>query len=77
VDIAKIQKHLDQANKHVKKGEKLIKEQEERVEELARDGHKTKVPKETLGVLRDLEETMKQTRDSVREELEEKESGEI
>jgi enoyl-CoA hydratase/carnithine racemase len=77
VDKAKIQKHLDLANKHVKKGEKLIKEQEERVEELARDRDPTKIHEENLEAMRALEETLKQTRDSIREELEEKKSGEI
>ena len=66
---AKIREHLDKAEKNVEKGEKLIEKQEERLEEMARDGHPTKIHEENLKVLREVQETMKKTRDAVREEL--------
>jgi hypothetical protein len=39
MDESKICEHLEEATQHVKKGEKLIEQQEERIEEMARDGH--------------------------------------
>jgi hypothetical protein len=72
MDKAKIREHMEKADQHVKKGEKLIKEQEERVEELERDGHSTKLHKENLEALRGVEETFKNNRDAIREELEER-----
>ena len=52
---AKVREHLDQAEQNVKKGEKLIE--------------KHKIHKEHLNALREVQETMKETRDTVREEL--------
>lgn len=48
MDKSKIREHLEEANQHVKKGEKLIEQQEDRIEELSRDGHPTKIHKENL-----------------------------
>jgi hypothetical protein len=66
---AKTREHLDKAERNVKKGEKLIEKQEERLEEMARDGHPTKIHEENLQALRAVQKTMKETRDTVRKEL--------
>jgi hypothetical protein len=71
MDKAQVREHLDRANRNVKKGEELIERQAERVKELARDGHPTKIHEENLKALRDVEETLKKTRDAVRSELDE------
>lgn len=71
MDKSKIRAHLEKSDRHVKKGEELIERQKERVEELARDGHPTKIHKENLKALRDVQETFKKNRDAIREELEE------
>jgi hypothetical protein len=71
MDESKIRAHLEEANQHVKKGKDLIEQQEERVEEMARDGYQTKVHKEYLEALRQVEETFKKNRDTIRKELEE------
>jgi hypothetical protein len=71
MDKARIREHLERADRNVKKGEKLIEQQAERVEELARDGHPTQIHEENLKALRDVEETLKKTRDAVRSELDE------
>jgi ATP-dependent exoDNAse (exonuclease V) alpha subunit len=71
MDKSKIREHLEEANQHVKKGEKLIEQQEDRIEELSRDGHPTKIHKENLEALREVEEAFKKNRDAIRKELEE------
>jgi 5-bromo-4-chloroindolyl phosphate hydrolysis protein len=71
MDKSKIREHLEEANQHVKKGEKLIVQQEDRIEELSRDGHPTKIHKENLEALREVEEAFKKNRDAIRKELEE------
>ena len=71
MDKAQIHKHLDKADRHIKRGEKLIQEQEERVKELRRDGHKVEIHERSLRNLRDIQETMQKTRETVREELDE------
>ena len=71
MDKSKIREHLEKANQHVEKGEELIEQQEGRIEELARDGHPTKIHKENLEALREVEETFKKNRDTIRKELEE------
>jgi hypothetical protein len=71
MDESKIREHLDQANQHIEKGEELIEKQEERVKEMAEDGHRTEIHEETLKQLREVQETFKKKRDTVRKELEE------
>lgn len=71
MDESKIREHLEEANQHVKKGKDLIEQQEERIEEMARDGHQTKIHKEYLETLREVQETFEKNRDSIRKELEE------
>jgi transposase len=65
----KIREHLDETAENVEKAEKLIEKQAERLEEMARDGRPTKIHEENLKALREVQETMKETRNTVREEL--------
>ena len=62
MDKSKIREHLEEANQHVKKEEKLIEQQEDRIEALSRDGYPTKIHKENLEALREVEETFKENR---------------
>ena len=77
MDKSKIREHLEEANQRVKKGEELIEQQEDRIEELCRDGHPTKIHKEHLKALREVEETFKKNRDALQEELEESQENRI
>jgi len=67
---SKVREHLEEANQHVKKGEDLIEQQEERVQEMARDGHQTKIHKQYLETLREVKETFEKNRDSIRDKVE-------
>jgi hypothetical protein len=69
MDKAKVREHLDKADRNVEKGEELIQKQEKRGNELARDGHPTKIHEDNLKALRDVEKTLKQIRNTVRKEL--------
>lgn len=70
MDESKIREHLEEANQHVKKAEDLIEQQEEGVEEMARDGHQTKIHKQYLEALREVKETSEKSWDSIRDEIE-------
>jgi hypothetical protein len=72
MEKTKIREHLDKADKDIIRAEQLVEEQEERVKQLRRDGHKTEIHERSLRNLRSIHETMKKSREIVRDELAQK-----
>jgi hypothetical protein len=63
------QEHLAEADEHIEAGEARIAKQEERLKELATDGHKTDQAERLLENLKEMEETMREHRDILRHGL--------